>query len=71
MFGYSEEQVADFALTYLLPAFMAFMIFIIGNLAWKNKVGKMGTFVLFLALALGMTGFIAKYFIQWYFQSHM
>jgi hypothetical protein len=71
MFGYTEEQVADFAITYLLPAFMAYMIFIIGNLAWKNKVGKFGTFVLFLALALGMTGFIAKYFIQWYFKSNL
>lgn len=71
MFGYSEEQVADFAITYLLPAFMAYMVFIIANLAWKNKVGKFGTFVMFLGLALGMTGFIAKYFIQMYFKSHL
>ncbi|MGQ0710340.1 MAG: DUF2788 domain-containing protein [Rhodoferax sp.] len=71
MFGYSEEQVTDFAITYLLPAFMAYMLFIIGQLAWKNKVGKTGTLVLFFALALGMTGFIAKYFIQWYFNSRL
>ena len=41
------------------------MLFIIGHLAWQSKAGKFGTFVLFLGLAFGMTGFLAKYIIQW------
>ena len=47
------------------------MVFIIGNLAWQSKAGKFGTFVLFLGLAVGFLGFIAKYVIQWYLENHM
>jgi hypothetical protein len=65
MFGFSEEQLAGFGLTFGVGAFMLYMLFIIGHLAWKSKAGKFGTFVLFLALAFGMTGFVAKYIIQW------
>jgi hypothetical protein len=65
MFGYSEQQVAGFGLTFGIGAFMLYMLFIVGNLAWHAKAGKFGTFVLFLGLAFGMTGFVAKYMIQW------
>jgi hypothetical protein len=46
-------------------AFMLYMLFIIGHLAWESKAGKFGTFVIFLGLAFGMTGFVAKMLIQW------
>jgi hypothetical protein len=65
IFGLTEQQVATFGLTFGVAAFMLYMIFIIGQLAWESKAGKFGTFVLFLALGLGMTGFIAKQVIQW------
>ena len=65
MFGYSEEQVAAFGLSFGVVAFMLYMLFIIGQLAWSSKAGKFGTFVIFLGLAFGMVGFVAKYFIQW------
>jgi len=65
MFGYSEDQIATFGLTFGVGAFMLYMLFIIGHLAWESKAGKFGTFVLFLGLAFGMTGFVAKYLIQW------
>lgn len=60
MFGLTEQQISEFGLTFGLGAFMLFMLFIIGNLAKESKAGKMGTFVLFLVLAFGMVGFIAK-----------
>ncbi|MEZ7911556.1 MAG: DUF2788 domain-containing protein [Propionivibrio sp.] len=60
MFGFSEEQVAEFGMTFGLAAFMLFMLFIIGELAWTSKAGKVGTFVLFFVLAFGMLGFVAK-----------
>ena len=60
MFGFTEEQVAHFGMTFGLAAFMLFMLFIIGELAWKSKAGKVGTFVLFFVLAFGMLGFVAK-----------
>lgn len=65
MWGFSEEQIAGFGLSFGIGAFILYMLFIIGHLAWESKAGKFGTFVLFLALAFGMTGFLAKYLIQW------
>jgi hypothetical protein len=64
MFGFSEEQLAEFGMTFGLGAFMLYMLFIIGELAWKSKAGKLGTFVLFFVLAFGMLGFVAKFIIQ-------
>ena len=64
MFGFTEEQVSEFGVTFRLGAFMLFMLFIIGELAYRSKAGKVGTFVLFFVLAFGMIGFIAKNIIQ-------
>ena len=64
LFGFTEQEVADFGLTFLLGAFMLYMLFIIGELAWRSKAGKMGTFILFFVLAFGMLGFIAKAIIK-------
>ncbi|WP_294766812.1 DUF2788 domain-containing protein [uncultured Rhodoferax sp.] len=65
MFGFSEEQIAGFGLSFGVGGFMLYMLFIIGQLAWESKAGKFGTFVLFLGLAFGMLGFVAKLLIQW------
>ena len=65
MFGYTEEQIAAFGLTFGVGGLMLYMLFIIGQLAWESKAGRFGTFVIFLGLAFGMTGFVAKYLIQW------
>lgn len=64
MFGYSEEQIAEFGVTFGIGAFILFMLFIIGQLARESKAGRFGTFVLFFVLAFGMVGFIAKTVIQ-------
>ena len=64
MFGLTEEQIADFGMTFGVGAFMLFMLFIIGEIAWKSKAGKVGTIVLFFVLAFGMLGFVAKAVIQ-------
>lgn len=65
MFGLTEEQIAGFGLSFGIGAFMLYMLFIIAQLAWESKAGRFGTFVLFFGLAFGMTGFAAKYIIQW------
>ena len=64
VFGLNEEQIADFFSSWGVGAFIIFMLFIIGEIAWKAKAGKTGTFVLFFVLAFGMVGFIAKAIIQ-------
>ncbi len=64
MFGFTEEQVAEWGMTFGLGAFMLYMLFIIGELAYRSKAGKVGTFALFFVLAFGMLGFVAKAIIQ-------
>jgi hypothetical protein len=64
LFGFTEAQISEFGVTFGLGAFMIFMLFIIGELAYKSKAGKRGTFVLFFVLAFGMFGFVAKSIIQ-------
>ncbi len=68
IWGLTEEQIAAFGLTVGVSAFMLYMLFIIAHLAWESKAGKFGTFVLFLGLAFGMVGFVAKVGIQWFLE---
>ena len=58
--GFTEAQIAEFGVTFGVGAFIAYMLFIIWNLAKQSKAGRLGTFVLFFVLAFGMIGFIAK-----------
>ena len=60
MFGYTEEQIAWFGLTFGIGAFMLYMVFIIWQLARESKAGRFGTFVLFVALGFGLLGFAIK-----------
>jgi hypothetical protein len=60
VFGVSEEQLSNFGMSFGIAAFMLYMLFIIGELAWKAKAGRAGTFTLFFVLAFGMVGFVAK-----------
>jgi hypothetical protein len=63
--GLSEEQFAAFGLTVGVGAFMLYMLFIIAQLARESRAGRFGTFVLFMGLAFGMVGFMAKGILQW------
>lgn len=65
MFGFTEEQIAEFGLTWGLAGFIGFMLFIIWDLARKSQAGRLGTFILFFVLAFGIFGFVAKNIIQW------
>ncbi len=66
MFGYNEEQVAWFGLTFGVSAFMLYMVFIILQLARESKAGSLGTFVLLLGLGFGLLGFAAKGLIKFF-----
>nr|WP_040505832.1 DUF2788 domain-containing protein [Limnohabitans sp. Rim28] len=66
MWQITEEQFAWFGLTIGISAFMLYMVFIVLHLAWTSKAGKFGTFVIFLGLAFGLLGFVAKGVIQWW-----
>ena len=61
----TEQQVAEFGLTYGLGFLICFMLFIIYDLAKESKAGRFGTFILFFVLAFGILGFVAKNVIEW------
>lgn len=61
----TEEQFADWGLSFGVAGFMLYMLFIIWRLARESKAGKFGTFVLFLVLSFGMLGFVAKQVLVW------
>jgi hypothetical protein len=65
MFGLTEQQISEFGLTWGLGLMIAFMLFIIWDLAKQSKAGRLGTFVLFFVLAFGILSFIAKSLIKW------
>ncbi|MFN3617758.1 MAG: DUF2788 domain-containing protein [Aquabacterium sp.] len=65
MDGITEEQIAQWGLTFGVGGFILYMVFIIVQLARESKAGKFGTFVLFLVLGFGMLGYVAKNIIAW------
>jgi hypothetical protein len=65
MFGFSEEQIAQWGLSCGVGGFILYMVFIIIQLARESKAGKFGTFMLFVVLGFGILGFVAKNIIIW------
>ncbi len=65
-FGYTEQQIAQFGLSYGVGAFMLYMVFIILQLARESRAGRFGTFILLLGLGFGLVGFLAKGLIKWW-----
>lgn len=56
----TEAEFATWALRICLTALIIFLGFIIWNLGKESKVGKLGMFILFLVLGLGIAGFLMK-----------
>ncbi len=50
----------DWMMYILVGGLIMFMAFIVWDLAKKSKAGRFGTMILFLALGLGVLGFIIK-----------
>lgn len=54
------EQFESWSLVLGIGALIGFMFFIVWDLAKSSKAGRFGTMILFLALGLGLLGFIIK-----------
>jgi hypothetical protein len=54
------EQFEEWSLIIGLGGLILFMVFIVWSLGKESKAGKFGMAVLFLALALGLLGFVIK-----------
>ena len=62
------EQFEYWSLNIGVGVLILFMFFIIYDLGKKSKAGKFGNFILFLALGLGMAGYLIKVFLQFYME---
>ena len=63
-------QFENISLTLGIGFLILFMLFIIWDLAKQSKAGKYGYFILFLALGLGIFGFLAKTVIVEFFMKN-
>ncbi|WP_111640578.1 DUF2788 domain-containing protein [Marinimicrobium alkaliphilum] len=54
------EQFETWSLILGIGGLIAFMAFIMWDLARESKAGRFGTFILFTALGLGLLGFVIK-----------
>ena len=60
-----DDWMTEWGVTIGVGALMVYMIFIVWELAHKHKAGKYGTFILYIALAMGIIGFSIKGVIQY------
>lgn len=63
--NFDIQTFETWSLNIGLTGLIGYMLFIIWQLGRESKAGKFGYFVLFIALGLGMFGFIAKTIITW------
>ncbi|MGH8435289.1 MAG: DUF2788 domain-containing protein [Pseudomonas sp.] len=54
------ELFEEWMMIILVGGLVAFMAFIVWDLAKKSKAGRYGSMILFLALGLGVLGFVIK-----------
>ena len=56
----TEAEFSKISMIVLLGGLIVFMGFIIWDLGKKSGAGRLGMFVLFLVLGLGVMGFVLK-----------
>ena len=56
----SIEQFESWSLTIGISGLVLWMFLVIWKIGQESKAGRLGYFVLFLALGLGVVGFVAK-----------
>ncbi len=61
----TTEQFETWSLYIGITVLISFMFFIIYDLGKKSQAGKFGNLILFLALGLGMAGFLIKIILQY------
>ena len=60
-----DAWLSEWGVTLGVGVLMAFMVFIVWDLARRNNAGRYGTFILYIALAMGLLGFAVKGVIQY------
>ncbi len=60
-----DEWLSEYGVSLGVGGLILFMIFIVWDLARRSNAGRFGTFILYLALAMGILGFLIKIVITW------
>lgn len=60
----SNDTITKIGLYGLVPIFIAFLVFIMWDIAKKSGAGKAGTFWIFVALGAGFASFLLKFVIE-------
>lgn len=60
----SNDTITKIGLYGLVPIFIAFLVFIMWDIAKKSDAGKAGTFWIFVALGAGFASFLLKFVIE-------
>jgi hypothetical protein len=61
----SDQWLTEYGVTLGVGALILFMIFIVWDLAKRSGAGKFGTMILYIALAMGIFGFVIKIIIAY------
>ncbi len=67
----TDQWLSDYGVTIGVGGLILFMIFIVWDLARKSNAGVFGTLILYLALAMGILGFLIKTAITYLLESGM
>ncbi len=60
-----DEWLTEYGVTLGVGGLILFMVFIVWDLARRSNAGKFGTFILYIALAMGILGFLIKVVITY------
>ncbi|WP_229802658.1 DUF2788 domain-containing protein [Parahalioglobus pacificus] len=61
--------MTEYGVTLGVGGLILFMVFIVADLARRSHAGKFGTFILYIALAMGILGFLIKVVITYMMES--
>ncbi|MEM1187670.1 MAG: DUF2788 domain-containing protein [Pseudomonadota bacterium] len=66
-----DAWLTEYGVTIGVGGLILFMVFIVWDLARKSNAGVFGTMILYLALALGILGFVIKTAITYLLERNM
>jgi len=65
-----DEWLTEYGVTLGVGALILFMVFIVWDLARRSNAGRFGTLILYLALAMGIVGFLVKVVITYLMENN-
>ena len=59
------QWLSEYGVVLGIGGLIAFMVFIVWDLAKRSDAGKFGTMILYIGLAMGIFGFLMKFVITY------